>query len=357
VIKVLTTFLFEDQIIDYYEFHVNPHLQNVNNYIKQSIYFLYSRTKQFIQMKQNDRNGTQLYNVRFEAFNLHLNETIEPNGVWLYPIYFDFLPVFRLSKILRFHPSFTNGPCSVDRCGKNGICQEIINSNHSSYFCSCHSGYYGKNCKDYDVECHNYCSSNSICKPKHRGNLTGNQNPLCLCPTSTFGYSCHLKNYNCPKHPCLNGGSCIVTYDLFDTNNYICVCTDSFTGDHCQYSKGIVDISLVLSSLKAADVIAITVSYNDYHNQSLRFAIRHQQVYDTLPSHLQLIYNQKLTSHAPIIAIMRAYGPNYYNEEPKYYVLYYYSDQKDINITIDLTSENYCPVVQATDIPGKQNTM
>ena len=27
VIKVLTTFLFEDQIIDYYEFHVNPQTQ------------------------------------------------------------------------------------------------------------------------------------------------------------------------------------------------------------------------------------------------------------------------------------------------------------------------------------------
>ena len=143
-----------------------------------------------------------------------------------------------------------------------------------------------------------------------------------------------------------------MTYDLFDTNNYICMCTDLFTGDHCQHPKGRVDISLVLPS-NSSEVIAATVSYNDYHDESLRFVIRHQQVYASLPSHLQLIYRQKLTPGAPIVAIMRTYGPNYLEEEPNYHVLYYYSDQKDINITIDLTSENHCPIIQPADLPGK----
>ncbi len=352
IIKVLTTFLFEGRIIDYYEFYVNPQLQNENNYIKQSIYLLYARTDTFIQMKKNNRSGTQLYSVRFEAFNLHLNETIEPIGIWQYPIYFDFLPAFRLSKILRFRPlgpSLLNDPCSNNSCGKNGVCQEIINLNRSSYFCSCNSGYYGIHCESYDEVCRNYCSPKSICKSKHHGIFTQNQRPFCLCPASTFGNLCYFKNDKCRKNPCLNGGSCIVTYDWTDTNNYTCLCTDLFAGDHCQFSKGMVDITFMLSSdskLQIADVVATTVSYSDYHIPSLRFNVRHQQVYDTLPSYLKLIYSQKLVTNAPTIAVLKVYGPNYHSEEPGYYVLYYQTGQKTINITVDLTSENYCPLVQ-----------
>ena len=76
------------------------------------------------------------------------------------------------------------------------------------------------------------------------------------------------------------------------------------------------------------------------------FNVRHQQVYDALPSHLKLIYSHKLTEYAPTTAILKVYGSNYRNEEPEYYVLYFYPNQKEINITVDLTSENHCPLVQ-----------
>ncbi len=352
VIKILTTFLFANEVIDYYEFHTHPHIQTDANYLKETIYFLYPRLQQFHEMKKNKRNGTQLYTVQFEAFNLYLNDTIDPIGVWQYPIYFDFLPAFRLSKILRLHypvPSYPNGPCSSNPCGKNGLCQEVINSNRSLHFCSCDSGYHGTRCEYYAKECNNSCSPKSICKPKYRGILTGNQQPLCLCPASTFGNTCYLKNDICENNPCMNGGSCEVTYDLTDVNKYICLCTDSFEGDHCQNPKGMVNITFALSSdskLQTADVVAITVSYNDYHIPSLDFVVRHQQVYDALLLHLQLIYSHKLTEYAPDTAVLKVYGSNYRNKEPDYYVLYFYPNQKEINITTDLTSENHCPLVQ-----------
>jgi hypothetical protein len=351
-IKILTTFLFHNQIIDYHEFHVIPQLQHENNYIKQAMYFLYPRSKVFIQMKKNNRSGTQLYSVQFETFHLYLNEIIEPIGVWKYPIYFDFLPSFRLSKILRSHPpvpSFENNRCLNNSCSKNGICQEIINSNHSLYFCSCHSGYYGINCEFHDEQCNNYCSSKSICKPKYRGILTGNHHPLCLCPIATFGSSCYLKNDHCQKNPCLHGGSCVVTYNMTDTKGYICVCTNLFEGGLCQFPKGTVDIELVLSSdstLNASDVVAVTVSFKDYYILSLAFDVRHQQVYGLLPSHLKLNYDYRLGTGAPATAVMKVYGPSYRSEEPTYYILYYYPNEKEINITVDLISENRCPFVQ-----------
>jgi hypothetical protein len=352
VIKVLTTFLFEGQIIDYYEFHVNPQIQTNDNYVKQGIYFLYPRLEEFLEMKKFNRSGTQLYSVRFEAFNLHLNETIEPIGVWQYPIYFDFLPGYRLSKILRFNPpvpSLPDGPCLNNSCGNNGVCQEVINSNRLSSFCFCNSAYHGIRCEYYNEECSHYCSPRSICKSNYSGILTGNQQPLCLCSASTFGNTCYLKNNNCRNNPCLHGGSCVVTYELTDTNNYTCLCTDLFAGDHCQFPKGIVDITFVLSpesTLQTIDVVATTVSYSNYDDTSLRFNIRHQQVYDGLPSHLKLIYSNKLGENAPATAILKIYGPNYHTEEPGYYVLYFHHGQKMINITVDLTSENYCPLVE-----------
>jgi hypothetical protein len=350
MIKVLTTFLFKDEIIDYYEFHVDPQRQIDNNYVKQQIYFVYPRLKQFVQMKRNNRSGIQLYNVRFEAFHLHLNETIQIIGVWKYLIYFDNLPSFRLSKILRFPSTSVNDPRLNHLSNQNGTCQKIINSNDLEYFCSCKSGYYGISCEHYDEECNNYCEPKSICKPKYRGILTGNQqHPFCLCPISTFGQRCYFKNVNCQQNPCLNGGTCFVTYDSSDINQYICICTDLFEGYQCQLPKGMVNITFNMlsnSSLQTSNVVAATVSYSDYAVPSLRSIVRHQQVYVGLPSDLKLRYSSKLGTYAPTTALLKIYESNYYSEEPKYYLLYFYQNQIEMNIIIDLSSENHCPLVE-----------
>ena len=352
IIKVLVTFLFQNQIIDYDVFHVDPWREKDKNYIKHHIYFVYPRTEMYLQMKKTNRSGTQLYSVRFEAFDLHLNGKIEPIGVWQYPIYFDFLPSFRLSKILRFHPpilSLSHSPCFENRCGQNGICREVLRSNHSSYFCSCHSGYYGADCKSYDEECNNCCSPKSICKPEYREMIRGNQRPLCLCPASTFGSTCFVKNDPCRPNPCLHGGTCVAAYDVTNINSYVCVCSDGFEGDHCQSPGGIVDMTIKLSSdsmLQTADVLAVTVSYSDVHPKTFEFVVRRQQVFDTLPSHIQLIYGQRFQPYVPPIAVMKVYGSSYHSEIPKYYILYVSPPRKEINITTDLTLVNHCPLVQ-----------
>ena len=363
MIKVLTTFLFKDEIIDYYEFYVNPQIQNDQNFVKQQIYFVYPRLEKYVQVKKTNRNGTQFYNVRFEMFYLDSNKQIEIIGVWKYLIYFDFLSSFRLSKILRF-PLPIIDPCSNHSCTQNGICQKIINSKDFSYFCSCRSGFYGIHCEHYDEQCKHYCAPKSICKPKYRGLVTGNQqHPLCLCPISTFGPRCYFKNDHCQRNPCLNGGTCIVTYNLINVNEYMCICTDLYEGNHCESLKGMVNISIVLSSnstLQTNDVVAATVFYSDYDPETLRFIVRHQQVYSGFLSKLKPIYVSKFDRYAPTTAFFKVYEQNYDQEEPKYYLLYFYPDQKDINITVDLTSENHCPLaetlwhlVQTEDKPGE----
>ncbi|CAF4774353.1 unnamed protein product, partial [Rotaria sp. Silwood2] len=104
-IKVLLTFLYENRVIDTNLFYVQPQLQNNDiNYVKQRIYFVYPRTKEFLNQKRTHRNGTQKYHVRFEVFIFNNSNLILLN-VWDYPIYFDFLPAFRLAKILKLNSS------------------------------------------------------------------------------------------------------------------------------------------------------------------------------------------------------------------------------------------------------------
>jgi len=352
ILKVLVTFLYQNTILDNYEFFVNPQLHNENNFIKQTIYFLYSRTSEYFQLRDTNRSATLMYSVRCEAYNLYSNESIELVGVWHYPIYFDFLPAFRLAKVLRFPLSFTSNPlCQTSNpCQNNATCHNIINRNHSSYFCSCSHGFHGQHCEFYDSRCNDYCSPSSICKPTYRGNLTGNRQPFCLCPIDTFGSTCSIKNNPCQPNPCLNQGRCLMQYDLSDINKYICLCANSFEGDHCENRKGMVRIE-INSQLKSssADILAITVVYNDYQMPSLRFLPRHQQLYNQLPTSLTLVYSQKTSTYAPAIAFLKAYSSHSLDEESKYYILYYYPNNKTISISVNLTTENYCPLILSSN--------
>ena len=61
---------------------------------------------------------------------------------------------------------------------------------------------------------------------------------------------------------------------------------------------------------------------------------------------MKLIYDDKLAKNAPTTAVLKVYGQNYVHEEAKYFLLYFYSNEKEINITIDLTFENHCPLVE-----------
>jgi hypothetical protein len=54
------------------------------------------------------------YSVHFDVFSLEKNNSIEEIGSWHYPIYFDYLPAFRLAVVLKF-PSWL-GNATFDPC-------------------------------------------------------------------------------------------------------------------------------------------------------------------------------------------------------------------------------------------------
>lgn len=344
VVKVLIIFLFQNQSIDYYEFHVHPTLQTEENFIKQKIYFLYPRTEEFLLLKKMNRSGTQLYSVRFEVFELDGNRQINLVGVWHYPIYFDFLPAYRIAKLLRFPLSSPNinDLYSKQLCSANGIYYPINNKN-TSYFCHCRSGFYGKYCELLDDSCTNYCSANSICKPEYRSVNTGNKQPLCLCPTNSFGQTCHLKNTACSSNPCLHSGSCYMSYDSQNIHDYFCVCTSMFNDDRCEIPKAIIHITLNTTSL-TNKILASTVQYYDIENmQTLKLVIRYQAVYDSISSSISLYHDQ---STAPFLAVIKLYETVSESKAPAYFILYIQQDVVSINMTSQLSNENHCPNVR-----------
>ncbi|CAF3084770.1 unnamed protein product, partial [Rotaria sp. Silwood2] len=58
--------------------------------------------KRWRYSNRTDVVNTHPYSVHFDAFALDGNQTIEELGSWRYPIYFDYLPAFRLAIVLRF---------------------------------------------------------------------------------------------------------------------------------------------------------------------------------------------------------------------------------------------------------------
>ncbi|CAF4978252.1 unnamed protein product, partial [Rotaria sp. Silwood1] len=105
---------------------------------------VYSRSEQLLKHKQEryfnqtDISNNHPYSVRFEAFELTHNET-KALVAWNYPIYFDYLPSFRLATPLKFPETYlsrSHHPCINITCNSNSICIPFFNNRKWSYLCS-----------------------------------------------------------------------------------------------------------------------------------------------------------------------------------------------------------------------------
>ena len=269
-IKVLATLIHnESDIIDHNQIHFSPILNNLDE--KQKFYFVYPRPRTL------SRN--RLYKVRFEAFELNMNTTIRLLAVWEYPINFNFLPSFRIAKILKFQQEEQQSDhiCRMNPCQNNGSCYPIMNINDSTtYFCFCTNNSYGKNCEHIasdDSGC-SRCSSNSLCRPHYHYN----DYPLCLCPINRFGPTCHLER-KCDmfhnKNPCLYGGECSVKYDQDALmKDYVCICKAMHYGDQCQYPPGLINIKYLNNDINLHSTLASVVQLYNYDFRTLDLILR-----------------------------------------------------------------------------------
>jgi hypothetical protein len=282
------------------------------------------------------------YSIHFDAYSLPRNiSPAEELGSWHYPVYFDFLPSHRLAPVIKF-PSWLNtlDPCRGVICPLNSICRPVFNSKKdnsstTSYYCSCQSGFYGKNCELYEPECNRYCSSDSICQPNKRGRLSNTLNPFCVCPLGRFGARCNLRYDACDSNPCLNNGTCHVTYDPSGERPFSCFCSQFFDGYRCEHEKMSIRVDIV--NLTVTEQVAVVSQFYDVHVRSLELQFVHQQVYRGLPSSIRYNYGQVLQ---PILGVLKIYDRSL--APPLYFIMYIQHGVSKINIT---SSPAQCPHV------------
>jgi hypothetical protein len=340
--KIKVNFLFNEIIIDHYEFYSNPTFE-IHNSIKHKFYLLYSRSTQMLSHKQTRfYNRTNIennhpYSVHFDLYALYNNQSTPfPLGSWHYPIYFDFLPSFRLATILKFPNWLGNSrldPCVNHTCNQNSTCQPIFNQNNS-YFCSCKSGFYGKNCSKYEDSCSSYCSPSSLCQPDDHSMISGTNNPFCICPLGYFGPRCYLKFQQCDTHPCLNNGSCVYTYESYGGDSFQCICSEFLYGDRCQHAKMAIQVRLN-TSIIAELPRASTVQFYDVNPNTLQLILQHQQVIQGFPSSIFYAHGHVI---APSLCVLKAY---YDTIQPRYFIIYIQPNTLLINIS---SLPEHCPL-------------
>ncbi|CAF1113002.1 unnamed protein product [Adineta steineri] len=316
VIKIVALFLFnKTNIIDSHVFHIRPALYDENE--KESFAFHYPRFSSMLEHKQNRyRNRKSIieehpYSIQFEGYHLGLNQ-LSLIGIWHYPIYFDFLPSFRLAKVLQFG-KYPNS-CKQNSCPTNHICSPIINQN-SSFTCLS------------DIQCENYCFPGSICK------VRDNNLPLCLCPLGRFGPRCYLLHNKCLSNPCLNNGTCLDRFDYTDKRLFICLCSKKFEGDQCEKKK--TSISFHIEG-NLTNIRASVVQYYSYDEIQFNLILIEQHVYHSIISMSEFYF---IGIIKPIIVLLVLFDKDYHGH---YHLLYFEKYVVTFNITSLLSSDNQC---------------
>jgi hypothetical protein len=167
------------------------------------------------------KNSSKVYSVQIDVFN---GPTLKYRASWVFPLRFSFLPVHRLSVLLRvpfLNTIFTQRKCSLP-C-MHGQCFQYVND-QSSTFCHCEVGWSGIHC---NIKHKCDCALGAVCI----------SDSICLCPPGQFGTRCHLFQSLCDSMPCLNGGQCAppdVRYTHSDAIRSNCMCPEGYVGDYCQ---------------------------------------------------------------------------------------------------------------------------
>ena len=180
VLKLLFILLFQNRSLSLTEFHVRP-AEELERVRKRTDYLLYShsserhRSRRARQTNRSNLIHEHPYSLRIEAYELDGDHPPKLAGIWLYPIYFDFLPSFRFAKVLRIAQQLNNS-CVSNPCHPKEECQPILNR-RSSFICL------NANSSETHPLCRSgYCRMNALCKSNYRGLLAGDERPFCICP-------------------------------------------------------------------------------------------------------------------------------------------------------------------------------
>ena len=305
------------------------------NQKKLMTHFLNSQSASFREHRlQRLKNRSSLinihpYSVRIEIYETRTSKSPSLIAMWQYPIHFDYLPVFRLAKILHLPGSVDHrNPCSSSLCHyDHEECHPLVND-RSTNVCLCKPNFTGENCSQPNIRCLNgYCASGSLCK----SNYQRDDSSLCLCPSNRFGDRCDLEHDACLANPCLNGGSC---FPASQPDQVTCFCTMEYFGLNCQWKRSHLRLSLVDSSSHAGAVL----QYFHLDSTSLHLILVDQQAVERLPSWIEFYDDQKIL---PEIVLARLYS-SHEDSSPELHLLSSHQNAISVEGSTDISEINRC---------------
>jgi hypothetical protein len=342
-IKVLALFLSNDDIIDHHVFHLPLALSKELN-----------KKFRFNLIHRRPKLLSNSYTIRFEAYHLSFDSSIQFLAIWKYPVEFPFLPSYRLVQVLKFQNQQTSRTSAhicrtANPCLRDSTCFPIMNqiNNLSAYYCHCKDHSFGKECQHLSP-----LSSSLICSKHASLRLFSPSKFICLCPSHLYGPTCHL-NHTCVNHnPCgVNRGKCYVNPDNI-THDYICICDKKFFGDRCQFDSAMVRINFTDFSFVQTPsnfILTFIIQLCDLHNETLDLTMRQKRIYHGLPPPITDIYHND--RHLPRLGVAKLYHKHDLSndyvanlKQPDYFILYIASSEVSyMNITSVINRTNYCP--------------
>ncbi|CAF4178445.1 unnamed protein product, partial [Adineta steineri] len=314
VLSVLVSLIYnESEIIDHqFVFDVNQ-----DNAPKYNMYLLYPRPR-----------PRGLYSVRFEAYH-----TTSFVAAWQYKISpFDFLPAYRLAKILRFPVAALPVLCTVNPCQNNGSCY-LMNSNQLLCFCS--REWYGRLC---EKPLRNVtCARHSLVRDRH----------ICICPYGYMQPQCFVRNWICEhSSPCPTISKCY-TLSQEPPNRYYCLCE----GLMCNVRDALLTIQRNQSNLLPylVQLLKITSDYPNIRQQILVHPLTN------FPMHIGIEMrdprNTKL--YLPEIALLFSFEPHKRSVSIILHLLYINCSTTFRNLSVDLDHQpSRCQSLQDHGIPS-----
>ncbi|CAF1043847.1 unnamed protein product, partial [Didymodactylos carnosus] len=160
-----------------------------------------------------------------------------------------------------------------------------IYQNFKRQLCLCHDRWAGKLCDKKsrnDICASNSCDKGAMCVG------TAVENSICICPLGHTGYSCPARYNPCKRIQCANQGHCLPFDDRI--LKYICVCSEDYFGDECQYSSAKVSIQFL-----HIDISAVVIHFVD-QNSLNAFVHRKRFLYRNIQSnkYLSIVYEKEL---------------------------------------------------------------
>ena len=339
--KYLVLLLNQHDIVNSHEYHLRP-AEDIDKPKKTYISLSYSSSNEsLVKKKERYFNRTNIidehpYSLRIEMYEMTKSTRPRRVAIWQYPIYFDYLPVYRLAKLLHFVDPQEKiiDPCSSNPCHANEECYQLQNK-PSKYICLCFPAHSGLHCTQRSELCaQNYCSKEAICQPEYRGEVKGREWPYCICPLNHFGQRCRLILNACDKQPCQNNGTC---YEGFLPATYQCRCPGEYSGLNCEQQRALVqfDVKKINTDM---DYQGIVIQYLGIDFLDLSLHLIHQSAENIVPSRIKASFDN---DHTPRIILLKLYSIN----SVQFYLLSMQTmklQMKFITANVSITEENRC---------------